>query len=56
MCNWEVGAVFPPGEGTGEMKKEIIESMTVKYCQTGSKNSLQETPTPYLINKDIPFI
>lgn len=29
IANWELGVVFPPSEGSKEMKKRIIETMAV---------------------------
>lgn len=31
IANWEIGVVFPPQEGSGIMKRRIVDSMVLKY-------------------------
>lgn len=40
MANWELGIVFPPGEGTAQMKTKILDEMTLKLCPAPQKYDL----------------
>ena len=53
MANWELGVVFPPEEGTRELKQQILDSMTLRLCEPepAKKYDLQGGDYPFILDK-----
>jgi len=49
IFNWELGVLFPPMKNSKKMKQEILETLTIDYC---NMIPYSKEDKPYTVSAD----